>query len=142
MHGAVLESPLYYAAAAGDDETVKTLIGMGAHLDSQTIVGYTPVHIAVINKKSSALATLAISGANLSLPDRLGNTPLHYSCEQANLEVTQLLISFGADVKAENDEDRVPLEITTPRGPVCLLSAMCISFFTPSATSLPVTPRG
>ena len=110
-NGSVLESPLYYVAAAGDCETAEILLKCNANLNSQNIDGQTPTHIAVLNNKSDVLIMLAKQGANLSLSDRFGNTPLHYSCENSNIEITQFLVSFGADVNVENSEGRVPLEL-------------------------------
>jgi ankyrin repeat protein len=41
--------------------------------------------------------------------DKRGWTPLHYAAATGNKEITELLISSGADIKAQNNDGRSPL---------------------------------
>jgi ankyrin repeat protein len=42
-------------------------------------------------------------GASLTEKTNIGNTPLHVACEKGVLEVVELLLSSGADIKAKDN---------------------------------------
>nr|XP_033818874.1 ankyrin repeat domain-containing protein 61 [Geotrypetes seraphini] len=75
----------------------------------------TPLHLAVRYGAFSAISILAHNGAKVNAMDRYGMTPLHMAAGILSKEMTEILISHGADVNC-----------TVPRtGNTCLSLAVC-----------------
>jgi Ankyrin repeats (3 copies) len=56
------------------------------------------LHHASMNGDIEAAILLLKNGAVVNAKDRHGNSPLHYACEAFNLEMMELLMSYGADI--------------------------------------------
>ena len=39
-----------------------------------------------------------------------GNTPLHYACREGDVDITQVLLSRGADITIKNKNGKNPLD--------------------------------
>ena len=75
---------MHFAAAAGDPETVKSLLSSGADVN-------------------------AVDRSEEQFSSDWGNRPLHWAARDGKVEATQALLEAGADVNAANDRGVSPL---------------------------------
>ena len=108
-------TPLHFAAASGSEETVSTLVELGAALDCQTSTGETPLHRASCNGREGAARVLLEAGAASSLQDDEGRTALHGAAEMNKPGVVRILLQYNCP------RDTVgPLLLTCKEGGVYL----------------------
>lgn len=104
-----LDTPLHYAAEAGDAETVEYLLKHEADPDLQEAFGYTPLHLACVESHINTARVLLCGGAEINVEDNDGQTPLHHACAKGDIQMVHLLLSFGADVSVRDSEGKTPL---------------------------------
>lgn len=71
---------LHHACGCKDEDiqgVVDVLLGAGAEVNVQSLVGETPLHMACRSMNSSVVVTLLRHGAKIGLVNDLGRTPLH-----------------------------------------------------------------
>jgi ankyrin repeat protein len=122
---------LLAAVKASDIEQVKAYIADGADINAKDATGRMPVHYAVANSRKDIvelLTTAAIQPGSFedreltkvkrllsqgmdvnAQPSR--NTLLHYAAQTGYVYVAAYLIAHSANVDAENDSGRTPLNI-------------------------------
>eukprot|EP00899_Mesostigma_viride_P000874 jgi/Mesvir1/10788/Mv13843-RA.1 len=89
------ESPLIMAAGAGAPAVVRLLLQAGAKLHAITL---DPVDGEDVSRhRMFSLGT--------------GNTALHYAAAGGSKDCVQLLLLYGADATARNDDNRTPLDL-------------------------------
>ncbi|GLT42369.1 hypothetical protein SLA2020_163720 [Shorea laevis] len=64
--------------------------------------GLTSLHLATIENSFPVARYLVENGANVNTADRAGNTPLLYAATLGSKTLVRMLITKGADVKAES----------------------------------------
>ena len=128
-------SPLHYAALAGQLDTVKLLVELGADVDARDPhYGATPLSAANYKDQRNVVEYLlqfapicdAVRFGGLdrvrtllrenpecvNVRDDEGRTPLHYPNKdtQHGEEIIELLIEHGADINAKDNEGRTPVD--------------------------------
>lgn len=92
---------------------VKVLIELGADVNLENEIGYTALHLGAEGDEVEIVRMLIEAGANLHVMEGVeGGTPLHRVVSnqaQGNVEIAKLLISYGADVNFQNEEQNAPL---------------------------------
>lgn len=71
------ETALHIAARAGFENTVKTLVSIGADMNQRNNARQTPLHLAAINGQLSVVKCLVMNKANVNAKDEDLMTPLH-----------------------------------------------------------------
>jgi ankyrin repeat protein len=61
-------TPLHLAAACGNVEATKTLVKRGADLNEMNIIGFTPIMMALYNKKLEVVYYLMEISADIHVP--------------------------------------------------------------------------
>ncbi|CAL1682579.1 unnamed protein product [Lasius platythorax] len=61
--------------------------------------GYIPLHIATKNKQEEVAKLLISYGADVNAQDETGKAPIFYATENADLKITQLLLTNKANIK-------------------------------------------
>jgi len=103
---------LYDAVVKGDMPTVQKLL-----LESPKLVnlrndaGFTPLHLAALNKQGETVKLLIAKGADLNLKStcRQEATPLHFAVTGGDLEIVKLLVAKGAKVDGREIDGETPL---------------------------------
>lgn len=110
-------SPLGAAAAAGQTETVETLLGLGADPNApDRLTVMVPLHWTAQSVSQNILAVaekLLAAGADVDHKNYTGQTPLMYSISQCNYSLTELFIRHGADINAKDTMGKTPIYIAS-----------------------------
>ncbi len=104
-------TPLFYACARRDIESVKFLVSKGAKINIFNKFGITPLHMAVSKPDYEISKYLIDNGADVNAIKSKGKSPLHSAVinivgsvyfhekdETQVLEIVKLLIENGADI--------------------------------------------
>lgn len=95
------ENALHLASMYSSNEVVELLLSMNMSSNKPASDGRTPLHYAVENLETHAVAivdSLLAAGANLAAKDGLGKTALYTAVERRRLRVAKFLVSKGASV--------------------------------------------
>eukprot|EP00752_Nemacystus_decipiens_P007980 g7129.t1 len=99
------------ASIADTEDAIKALINGGADTEFPNEQGCTPLSDATRRFDCKNMRALLLNGAKPNARGLNGNTPLHEACMRrfGNLEtVVDLLLRWGADEKARNDDELLP----------------------------------
>ena len=102
---------LHHAAREGHIDIVKLLLENGASIDEKNMWIVTPLHGAARAGHFGVVNLLLQKGANVNSIDEDGDTPLHLAIRSKNIsiEVTKILLDFGADFKKKNKNGKSAL---------------------------------
>ncbi|EKX53179.1 hypothetical protein GUITHDRAFT_64487, partial [Guillardia theta CCMP2712] len=105
---------LHLACLYGMKEIVDLLIQRGEDVNATDQEGSTPLHDACAGGEAAVNVTPLISctdfhsHCSVQVADSDNDTPLHNATNGDHIKVVQLLLSAGADKKAENDAGETP----------------------------------
>lgn len=92
------DPPLCLAAFLYNREVIEWLLWLGADVNAQSSIGYTPIFDAICNDDVDVLRCLIHAGANVNIQNKFSNTALMHSVFQGGqIEKTRLLLESGAD---------------------------------------------
>ncbi len=94
---------LAVAAAAGQTAIANLLIAEGAGTNTETDIGWTPLHYAVRMNHPDTAKLLITRGADIDSPGR-GNAPIHLAAFNGYKDMLMILIDSGADIHAAGSE--------------------------------------
>ena len=99
------QSPLHLAAYNGGKDIVELLIKKGADLNARDFIGSTPLHDTSLEKGGEKLleALDDETKSNLNWGDERKRT------DEVDVEITEILISSGADINAIDSTKNTPL---------------------------------
>jgi ankyrin repeat protein len=85
------ETPLYFALATSNSNTLAILLQRGANVALTDTKGDGPLYYAVIANNTGAVSMLLKYGADPALRNKAGKSPLDYAKESTNEDVVKLL---------------------------------------------------
>ena len=106
-------TPLHFAASAGNLDVARMLLELGAEVDSQNDERLTPLQRASQGMREGhrdIVRVLLDHGAYCDARDKRGNTALHFAASEGQLDVARMLLERGADVNSQNREGLTPLQ--------------------------------
>ncbi|KAL7982874.1 hypothetical protein Chor_013480 [Crotalus horridus] len=71
--------------------------------------GFSPLHWACREGRSSVVDMLVMRGARINVMNRGDDTPLHLAASHGHRDIVQKLIQFKADINAANEHGNTPL---------------------------------
>ncbi|MCP5492821.1 MAG: ankyrin repeat domain-containing protein [Chlamydiales bacterium] len=108
---------LHLAAIYGHAHIIFHLLENGFEINTRDKAGYTALHHAVENKKSTAFNTLLMKQADPNLPTILfGASPLHIASATGQVAMIKSLILSGAEVNARDGGQCTPLHEAAEHG--------------------------
>jgi len=129
-------TPLCTLTSSGGGKPAPMLLQHGASVHIRNKNGQTPLHFASRYCPPGVVALLLKSGADVDAQDDNSVTPLHFSMSassqdiflddgyedadeellEGNLEIIELLLENGANVRLRNDHGKTPLQVASQRG--------------------------
>lgn len=101
------ETPLHFAARAGQTGAIKTLVQHGAKINGKDDTGGTPLMYAVTDSKREDVIELLLDlGASIDAQDKLGLTALDRAAFDGDGKLAALLLKRGAQLNVGNGERR------------------------------------
>ncbi|KAK5641014.1 hypothetical protein RI129_009561 [Pyrocoelia pectoralis] len=110
-------SPLHYAALKGHQNALLLLLHADATTDVQDSNGNTPLHLAVNNGHENCVKALLYfkehksRSINANIVNNVGDSPLHLSVKWGYLEITSILLQYGANPNVRNKWNRTAFDI-------------------------------
>lgn len=112
--------PLHFAAQAGYATMVSLLIQRGALVNGKGYKGLTPLLWALQGdlappferEVEKTVETLLIAGADPNLAGEDGNSLLHWAASKGAKGVISLLLLYGADKTLQNNQGKIPRDLT------------------------------
>ncbi len=106
------------AVGNGDLVLVTQHIEFGSNLnkpfvsDGKLGAGGSPLHLAVVTKQKDIARALIEGGAYIDIraKDVVGGTPLHWVAFYGMLDMTELLVTSGADLNSKDNFGSIPLD--------------------------------
>jgi ankyrin repeat protein len=89
------------------------MIDEGFDINEADADGFTPLHLACINKNYDAAKVRLEAGADVDPQDNWGDTPLWRAVfgKNGTVKLIQLLVDHGADPTVENSSGSSPLKL-------------------------------
>ncbi|XP_034019385.1 ankyrin repeat and SOCS box protein 13a.1 [Thalassophryne amazonica] len=128
---ALTASPLHEACIQGNIDVVKLMIASGAQLEAYDVHFGPPLHIACVKGRVDCVKELLLSGANVNSV-KFHETALHHAAQLNMVNMTDLLVQFGANVYASDNQGKRPVDYTTAASP----SHTCLKFYESHPLSL------
>jgi hypothetical protein len=100
-------TPLIVAASAGQTDTVKTLLALGAGVNATSADGRTALIAAVQSNQMEAVQALIAAGANLNAATRGTGTALNVAENKGETQIAALLLASGARSTGKSQGDMV-----------------------------------
>ncbi|XP_074481974.1 ankyrin repeat and SOCS box protein 13a.1 [Sebastes fasciatus] len=128
---ALTASPLHEACIQGNVEVVRLMIASGARLEAYDVHFGPPLHIACAKGRVDCVKELLNAGANVNSV-KFHERALHHAARVDVEDMIELLMEFGADVYATDNQGRKPVDYTTPASP----AHTCLVFYESNPLSL------
>jgi ankyrin repeat protein len=129
--GQLHQTPLHVAAEAGDEDTARSLLGLGCAADALDFDGRTPLHAALgappraracaASKKPLSCGPQQLSAHFFSLSHEASSSPAPSAAEAQDDEMTELLLQKGADPNKGCPDFASPAHLAAQRGATAAL---------------------
>ena len=93
-----------------NDKAIRVLHRHKSIVNAKTIIGNTPLHLAVLDSNIDLISVLIYVGGSCKAANNSGETPLHFAAEVGSVRAILMLIKGGADINAEDDQKLTPIE--------------------------------
>jgi len=85
---------LHIAASRGRNKVLRRLLQSGADINTQDMLGFTPLCQAAVNEWAETCRLLLQHGAKVDQGNLVGRTPLHLAVTSGNLFTVKVLVEF------------------------------------------------
>ncbi|NXG81178.1 ASB10 protein, partial [Baryphthengus martii] len=104
------KTALHEACAAARTDCARLLLAFGADPEAVSEGGYRPLHLCKSPDSIECVQQLLQHGASVNNRTEVeGDTALHVAARHGLTEHVQLLLRYGAELEAENEEGQTPL---------------------------------
>ncbi|XP_071827389.1 uncharacterized protein [Apostichopus japonicus] len=106
------QTAVHKAVEKGIAKNTELLLDLGASPNYRDAKGLTPVHYSVIHGGDPAcLSILVKDRSELDVPDDKGWRELHQACRHGRIQHIETLLSYDADMDAQNEAGNTPLHV-------------------------------
>ncbi|KAL9957509.1 hypothetical protein ACROYT_G039148 [Oculina patagonica] len=118
--------PLMCAVKRSQHHAVKYFLARGFPLKFRDANWRTVLHVAVACADIQTVDLILENGGHnlLENKDQYGKTAMHYAAATCNVDVINRLILVGADVRAKENEERIPLHFAAESGVLCVVRSL------------------
>ena len=110
---------LHVAVSNDNIDLVNQLVASGADLNIRDAQGRTPLYYAISDKylkkhlpeRLKIIEILIENDANFNIPNNDGRSPLHCAVVKNLIDVAKLLIAYGADMNAVDNQNNRPEQL-------------------------------
>jgi len=104
---------LHWSAASPEGEAlVPFLLSVGAKLESRDKVGHTPLHLHCAQGRLFGASCLLHHGGDANArTQKTLLTPLHLAADMQHVDITRLLLAYGARQDAKDGSGKRPKEV-------------------------------
>ncbi|MBN3292090.1 ASB13 protein, partial [Polypterus senegalus] len=117
-------TPLHEACMSGNAECVRLMILQGARLEAHDCHFGTPLHVACAREHIDCVKVLLNAGAKVNAA-KLHETALHHAAKVKNVDLIELLVQFGGNVYARDNQGKKPVDYTRSGTP----ASLCLQFY-------------
>jgi ankyrin repeat protein len=111
-NGPIEITVLYQACTESSLDIITLFVDAGADVNSKTKAGYTPLFLAVQNKRKPIVEYLISKGARINEKNGLNDdSALHKACYSGSLEMTKTLVEAGADINILDKIGQKPIDL-------------------------------
>ena len=104
---------IHYACFMGNKTILKELLELGAQVNIETNDCWTPLQVTCFQGQLECCKVLLdhpLIQINKSTKQR--GTGLHLAAQQGFVEIIELLLSYGADLNIEDQDQKIPIELS------------------------------
>ena len=91
---------------------------------SMSADNHTPLHYAVLNGDTAAMAQLLVNGASTEAIDDVNNTPLHHAAKSGYTGIVDLLLRKGAPIEAMGPNNDTALYFAASSGHIGIVELL------------------
>uniref|UniRef100_A0A667YUW0 Ankyrin repeat domain 27 n=1 Tax=Myripristis murdjan TaxID=586833 RepID=A0A667YUW0_9TELE len=85
-------------------------------VNSSSVDGFTPLHVAALHGHSTLVTLLTRHGANVNARNNQSATPLHLACQNSHIQVVRSLLECNAKINKKDHYGNTPLIHACLRG--------------------------
>ncbi|MBT4962636.1 MAG: hypothetical protein HON32_00500 [Francisellaceae bacterium] len=127
-------TPLYLVFQIGNKDIAEYLLSIGADCKICIKGGWNLAHLACIKGKLAILKLIIESFTDDILRNEFinkqsddGSTPLHFACQYNKKNITEYLLSVGADYSFQDDTGCGPMHVAASNGDLEMLKTLLVS---------------
>ncbi|KAJ7386257.1 hypothetical protein OS493_010661 [Desmophyllum pertusum] len=124
--GTCTPSPLMCAVKRSQHYAVRYFLARGFPLKFKDLNWRTVLHVAVACADIETVDLILENGGHnlLESKDQYGKTAMHYAASRCNVDIINRLILVGADVRAKDNEERIPLHLAAESGVIDVVRSL------------------
>ncbi|GAB6018764.1 hypothetical protein CHUAL_000433 [Chamberlinius hualienensis] len=116
--------PLWCASAAGNLGVVRSLLKLGANVNSVTKTNSTPLRAACFDGHLEIVKYLVCHEADIEVANRHGHTCLMIACYKGHYKIASYLIELGADVNRKSVKGNTALHDCAESGSLAIMKLL------------------
>jgi len=115
-HACVGMSAIHAAAAKGQSKAVQWLLQHGLSVNAQTMVGDTPLMMAVMGGHRETVEHLIENAADVNMLNGDKESALHKAVSESTQNIVRVLCAAGASLAVKNRDGLTPVQLADEKG--------------------------
>ena len=107
---------LHFAAQGGDTDILDLIHNHVPNIESRSLVGITPLMVAVANCKLHAVQWFIEKGASVACVDENGCNILHFAAKNCDPDIIHRILTYVPDIESKTAFGKTPLIIAVRHG--------------------------